>query len=80
MNMKYVDLGLPSGKKWAKCNLGASSEEEYGLYFQWGDTVGYTKEQILEKKKKLIAITTNLVSKVVPRNIGNIIQVMEELY
>lgn len=49
--MKYVDLGLPSGKKWAKCNLGASSEEEYGLYYQWGDTVGYTKEQVLEEKK-----------------------------
>ena len=45
-NSEYVDLGLPSGKKWAKCNLGANSEEESGLYFQWGDTVGYTKEQI----------------------------------
>ena len=44
--MEYVDLELPSGKKWAKCNLGANSEEESGLYFQWGDTVGYTKEQI----------------------------------
>ena len=44
--MEYVDLGLPSGKKWAKCNLGANSEEESGLYFQWGDTQGYTKEQI----------------------------------
>ena len=41
-----VDLGLPSGKLWAKCNLGANSEEESGLYFQWGDTQGYTKEQI----------------------------------
>ena len=44
--MEAVDLGLPSGKKWAKCNLGANSEEESGLYYQWGDTVGYTKEQI----------------------------------
>ena len=44
--MEYVDLGLPSGKKWAKCNLGATSEEESGLYYQWGDTRGYTKEQI----------------------------------
>lgn len=44
--MKYVDLGLPSGKKWAKCNLGATSEEEAGLYYQWGDTVGYAAEQI----------------------------------
>ena len=44
--MEYVDLGLPSGKKWAKCNLGATSEEEVGLYYQWGDTIGYTFEQV----------------------------------
>lgn len=35
-----VDLGL--SVKWASCNVGATSPEEYGLYFQWGDTVGYT--------------------------------------
>ena len=44
--MKYVDLGLPSGNKWAKCNLGANSEEESGYYYQWGDIRGYTKEQL----------------------------------
>lgn len=27
---EYVDLGLPSGLKWATCNIGASSPEEYG--------------------------------------------------
>ena len=43
---EYVDLGLPSGKLWAKYNIGATSEEEAGLYFQWGDTQGYTAEQI----------------------------------
>ena len=41
-----VDLGLPSGLKWADRNVGASSPEDYGLYFQWGDTVGYTAEQV----------------------------------
>ena len=50
-NMEYVDLGLPSGKKWAKCNLGATSEEESGLYYQWGDTVGYTAEQVGANKE-----------------------------
>ena len=30
----YVDLGLPSGIKWAKCNIGAENETDYGLYFQ----------------------------------------------
>ena len=43
---EYVDLGLPSQLKWAKCNIGASTPEEPGLYFQWGDTQGYTDEQI----------------------------------
>ena len=35
--MEYVDLGLPSGLKWAKCNLGAKTETDCGDYFQWGD-------------------------------------------
>ena len=42
----YVDLGLSSQLKWAKCNIGATNEEESGLYFQWGDTQGYTAEQV----------------------------------
>ena len=40
INAEYVDLGLPSGLKWAKCNIGASSETESGAYFQWGDISG----------------------------------------
>ena len=35
---EYVDLGLPSGILWATCNVGASSPEEYGDYFAWGET------------------------------------------
>ena len=42
----YVDLELPSGTLWATCNIGASKPSEYGLYFQWGDTVGYSPDQI----------------------------------
>ena len=34
---QFVDLGLPSGLKWAKCNVGAKKETAYGYYFQWGD-------------------------------------------
>ena len=33
---EMVDLGLPSGLKWASFNLGASKPEEYGGYYQWG--------------------------------------------
>ncbi len=39
-----VDLGLPSGTKWANMNIGASKPEDYGLYFAWGETVGYTSD------------------------------------
>ena len=35
---EYVDLGLPSGLKWATCNVGANSPEEYGGYYAWGET------------------------------------------
>ena len=41
---EYVDLGLPSGTLWATCNVGATKPEEYGLYFAWGETVGYTSD------------------------------------
>ena len=44
--METVDLGLPSGKLWAKCNLGANSESDYGLYYAWGETSGYTATQV----------------------------------
>lgn len=36
--VEYVDLGLPSGLKWATCNLGASRPDEYGNYYSWGET------------------------------------------
>ena len=38
INYEYVDLGL--SVKWATCNIGASSETDYGVYFQWGETSG----------------------------------------
>ena len=33
-----IDMGLPSGTKWACCNVGASKPEEYGGYYAWGET------------------------------------------
>ena len=32
-----------NGPYWAECNVGATNPEEYGYYFWWGDTVGYTR-------------------------------------
>ena len=43
---EYVDLGLQSGTLWATMNVGASKPSDSGLYFQWGDTVGYTADQV----------------------------------
>jgi hypothetical protein len=43
---EYVDLGLPSGTKWAKMNVGANSPTDTGLYFAWGETQGYTTSQV----------------------------------
>ena len=39
---EYVDLGLPSGTKWATMNVGADSPEDYGDYFAWGETTSNT--------------------------------------
>lgn len=46
-----VDLGLPSGLLWADRNIGASSPEDAGLYFAWGETQGYTAEQVANGEK-----------------------------
>ena len=35
---EWVNLGLPSGLKWATCNVGATKPEEYGNYYAWGET------------------------------------------
>ena len=40
---EYVEIG---GLKWATMNIGASQPSDYGLYFAWGDTKGYTAEQV----------------------------------
>ena len=33
-----IDLGLKSGVKWSCCNVGATSPEQYGNYYAWGET------------------------------------------
>lgn len=35
---EIIDLGLPSGTKWANINVGANNPEEYGHYYAWGET------------------------------------------
>ena len=43
---EFVDLGLPSGTLWATCNVGATSPEQAGLYFAFGETEGFTAELV----------------------------------
>ena len=44
-----------AGIKWATMNVGANDVTDYGLYFQWGDTSGYTKDEIEKEHKKKFA-------------------------
>ena len=45
---EYVDLGL--SVKWAKCNVGATSETDYGDYFMWGSTKANTPNECIWAK------------------------------
>ena len=42
----FVDMGLPSGTLWAKKNLGASDETEVGEFFFFGETEGYSENEL----------------------------------
>lgn len=48
----WIDLGLPSGTLWAAWNVGATKPEEFGLYFAWGETEGYTGDDINNDEKQ----------------------------
>ena len=51
-NCEFVDLGLPSGTLWATCNVGATAPEQAGLYFAFGETTGYSAEQVTSEMRK----------------------------
>ena len=63
---ELVDMGLPSGLLWAKCNIGANAPEGYGHYFSWGNTdahaegSGYNFSQAVYDTTPAAAITANL--------------------
>ncbi|MBR6758644.1 MAG: hypothetical protein IKM35_09290, partial [Bacteroidaceae bacterium] len=53
---EWVDLGLPSGLKWATCNVGADKPEECGNYYAWGETETkseYTEDNCVTWEKNL---------------------------
>ncbi len=43
LQQEYVDLGLPSGTLWAKYNVGAVTEVDYGKYYAWGEIAPKTQ-------------------------------------
>lgn len=52
---EWVDLGLPSGVKWATCNVGASNSSENGKYFICGETVEYGNAYVPKNRYKLLS-------------------------
>lgn len=55
---EWVDLGLPSGIRWATCNVGASSPTKRGKHFSWGETASkssYTTSKLSEMDVEDIA-------------------------
>ena len=48
---EWVDLGLPSGTKWATCNVGTEKFDYYGDYFVWGNPNFVTDATIDWKKR-----------------------------
>lgn len=47
---QWVDLGLPSGTKWATCNLGASASEEFGETYAWAEVTSESDKTSAKNK------------------------------
>lgn len=54
---KAVDLGLPSGLKWADRNVGAKSPEDSGLFFSWGNVEGVEIGKVCDFSEEAYAKT-----------------------
>ena len=71
---EYVDLGLPSGLKWATCNVGAEKPEDYGDYFAWGEIETkseYTESNSLTHGKQMDDISGDVQYDVAAANWGD---------
>ena len=70
---EYVDLGLPSGLKWATYNVGADKPEGYGDYFAWGETstkAEYTEENSVTYGQQISDISGNAIYDAATANWG----------
>lgn len=69
----YVDLGLPSGLKWARCSYGASSPTGAGEYISWGEMNGksfYNESNSKTYEKRIGSISADPTYDVVAVNWG----------
>ena len=64
--IEFIDLGLPSGIKWAKCNVGAETETDYGYHFQWGDIVDKSNSDCSWESYKYCSDSYNILTKYTP--------------
>ena len=70
---EYVDLALPSGLKWATCNVGAKTPEASGNYYAWGETkpkYEYTQANSVTYGKEIDDISGNVQYDVAAANWG----------
>lgn len=79
-----VDLGLPSGTLWADRNVGATSPEDFGSYFQWGDTNAYTFDGVGEiTAAQLAPLLQPIIGdtmEVTKDNVGDVLLILFEGY
>lgn len=75
-----VQLGLPSGTKWANLNIGATTESDYGDYFAWGEIApktvfknGNTSNYLLYNKADVDLMNEGILSpKVIPYDVSQV--------
>lgn len=79
-DVEYVDLELPSGIKWATCNLGAQTPESTGDYYAYGEQVGisyyqtkatFTANNYIPDDYSTVATDYELKDDVVSHTLGN---------
>lgn len=57
---EWVDLGLPSGTKWATCNIGATHPDEFGTHYAWGEIIPATIRSSKKNELEDVSITQSI--------------------
>lgn len=73
----WVDLGLPSGTLWAKCNVGAEEPSDLGLCCHWGQSNGIRYGDTISGATMNPAPTTS--GKTYTGNVGDVLIATDDL-